>query len=239
MRKKEYSYVDYINDLTKHLRDTQHLLDLVNAGNGFHTHLATEPINLAEPFGAVLWHRRQSMDYPLCVASNMCQIDMMDMVKMELGWAMPKENYEQIMEPLYIIYGFTPREWKQLFQKGLDYQNEKPMDLSCYLGIDLPEYFQTYRPANISGMSTQSACFIRHGIEVITRKFSNGVELPKQIIWKDGRVFPIEKIDVAQEAARFKTGGVGTRFSCWLKGQQRNICYEKRGSWFVETPTFA
>ena len=236
---KEYTYTDYFNDLTQPLRDTQHLLDLVNENNDFNAHLSTEPVNLSEPFGAILWHRRQSMDYPLCVASSMCQIDMMDMIKIELGWAMPKENYKQIMETLYIIYGFTPREWEKLYQKGIDYQNEKPMDLSYYLGIDLPDYFKSYRPADIYGMAAQPLSYIRRSIEVVTQKFTNGVELPKKVIWNDGRVFSIDKIDIAQEAARFKTGGVGTRFSCWLKGQQRNICFENRGRWFVETPRYA
>lgn len=239
MGAKVYTYADYIDDLAQHFRNTKHLIDLINEKNGFDVHMSNDPVNLSEPFGAVLWHRRHSMKYPLCIAANMCQIDIWDMIKMELGWIMPKENYDEVMKTLFVIYGFTPTEWDKLYQKGLKYQNKKPMDLSYYLGVDLPEYFKAYRPANIYGMPAQPLGFIRHGIEVITQKFNNGVELPKQIVWTDGRVFSIDKIDVAQEAARFKTGGVGTRFSCWLKGQQRNICFEDRGSWFVETPRFA
>ena len=236
--KKPYTEMDYINDLANLFKQTQYLIDLVNEKNGFHAHMTEEPVNLQEPFGAILWHRRTSMNFPLCIAANMCEIDIMDMIKMELGWAMPQENYDEIMQVLMVIYGLTPDVWLKIRQKGRDYQREKPMDLSYYLGIDLPAYYNAYRPAKIYGRQNGPRSYIRHSIDVVAKRFSNGTELPQQIIWKDGRVFPVEKIDVAQESARLKTGGIGTRFSCWFKGQQRNICYQTQGKWFVETPCF-
>lgn len=236
--KKPYTEMDYINDLANLFKQTQYLIDLVNEKNGFHAHMTEEPVNLQEPFGAILWHRRTSMNFPLCIAANMCEIDIMDMIKMELGWAMPQENYDEIMQVLMVIYGLTPDVWLKIRQKGRDYQREKPMDLSYYLGIDLPAYYNAYRPAKIYGGQNGPRSYIRHSIDVVAKRFSNGTELPQQIIWKDGRVFPVEKIDVAQESARLKTGGIGTRFSCWFKGQQRNICYQTQGKWFVETPCF-
>ena len=236
--KTQYSEADYINDLARHFENTQYLLDLINEKNGFQAHMTEEPIDLQEPFGAILWHRRTSMDFPLCVAANMCEIDILDMIKMEMGWAMPQENYDHVMETLLVIYGLVPEVWVQIREKGRDYQNEKPMDLSYYLGIDLPSYFNAYRPAKKYGKQNNPLSYIRHSIEVVAQRFSNGKELPRQVIWTDGRVFPVEKIDVAQEAARLKTGGIGTRFSCWFKGQQRNICFQKQGQWFVETPCF-
>ena len=236
--KKPYTEMDYINDLAGLFKRTQHLIDLVNEKNGFHAHMTEEPVNLQEPFGAILWHRRTSMNFPLCIAANMCEIDIMDMIKMELGWAMPQENYEHVMQVLMLIYGLAPDVWLQIRQKGRDYQREKPMDLSYYLGIDLPAYYNAYRPIKIYGRQNGPLSYIRHSIDVVAKRFSNGTELPQQIIWKDGRVFPVEKIDVAQESARLKTGGIGTRFSCWFKGQQRNICYQTQGKWFVETPCF-
>ncbi len=235
----KYTDVDYINYLAQHLENTQHLLDLINEKNGFNTHMTQEPVDLQEPFGAILWHRRTNMNFPLCVAANMCEIDILDMIKMEMGWAMPRENYDRVMETLLIIYGLMPDVWLQIRQKGLDYQDEKPMDLSYYLGIDLPAYFNAYRPAKVYGKQNSPLSYIRHRIDVVAQRFSNGKELPRQVIWKDGRVFPVDKIDVAQEAARLKTGGIGTRFSCWFKGRQRNICYQTQGQWFVETPCFS
>ncbi len=135
--KKPYTEMDYINDLARLFKQTQYLIDLVNEKNGFHAHMTEEPVNLQEPFGAILWHRRTSMNFPLCIAANMCEIDIMDMIKMELGWAMPQENYDEIMQVLMVIYGLTPDVWLKIRQKGRDYQREKPMDLSYYLGIDL------------------------------------------------------------------------------------------------------
>ena len=122
--------------------------------------------------------------------------------------------------------------------KGRQYQQEKPMDLSYYLGLDLPAYYRAYRPAKVYGKSNSPLSYIRNRIKVIAQRFSNGKELPRQVIWEDGRVFTIDKIDVAQEAARLKTGGIGTRFSCWFNGQQRNVCFQTQGQWFVETPCY-
>ena len=66
-----------------------------------------------------------------------------------------------------------------------------------------------------------------------------GIEFPVSVVWSDGRVFKIEKIDNAQKHAQFITGGTGTRFSCWLMGKQRNIGYINPGEWFVESPKYA
>ena len=234
-----FDYASYFDRLNRLSQMTQEMIDLINEKYGFHVHMTQAPIDLREPFGAILWHRRTNMNFPLCVAAELCKIDIMDMIKMELGWAMPQENFDEIMMHLMSIYGITPSIWFKIRQKGREYQKEKPMDLSYYLGIDLPAYYNAYRPAKIYGEQNGPLSYVRHSIDVVAQRFSNGKALPKQIIWKDGRVFPIDKIDVAQESARLETGGIGTRFSCWFKGQQRNICYETQGQWFVESPVFA
>ena len=236
--KEKYSEIDYVDDLVQLLEKTQYLLDLVNERNGIHAHMTREPVDLREPFGAILWHRRTSMDYPLCIAAQMCEMGVKDMVKMEMGWVMPQDNYDHVMDTLQVIYGFMPDVCRQIRKKGREYQREKPMDLSYYLGIDLPEYYSAYRPAKIYGKQKTPLSYIRQSVDVVARHFSNGKELPHQVIWNDGRVFPVDKIDAAQESARLKTGGIGTRFSCWFKGQQRDICYQTQGQWFVETPSF-
>ena len=172
--KKQYTEADYINDLARLLQGTQQLLDLVNEKNGFHAHLTEEPVDLQEPFGAILWHRRTNMNYPLCIAANMCDIDILDMVKMEMGWAMPQENYDHVMETLLVIYGFMPDVWLKIKQKGVEYKREKPMDLSYYLGLDLPAYYNAYRPAKIYGKQANTLSYIRHSINVVAKQFSDG-----------------------------------------------------------------
>lgn len=232
-------YVPYFEAVVNHLSKTQQILDAVNSRGGYHAHFCDTPINFDEPFGAILWHRRTGMDFPLCVAARMCKISIEDMIKMELGWDIPADSYDCIMRTLYTVYGFMPDEWYSLYKMGMEYQKEKPMDLSYYLDIDLPGYFMEYKPAEVYGLPKAKLSFVRHSIEVLTRKFADGMEIPKKIIWHDGKEYPIEKIDGGQQSARLKTGGIGTRFSCWIRGQQRNICFENDGEWFVETPAFA
>ena len=77
------------------------------------------------------------------------------------------------------------------------------------------------------------------GPEIMGKTLGAGIEFPVSVIWSDGRVFKIEKIDNAQKHAQFITGGTGTRFSCWLMGKQRNIGYINPGEWFVESPKYA
>ena len=59
--------------------------------------------------------------FPLCIAASICQMDILDMVKMEMGWAMPQENYESVMEALMVAYGLMPDVWNKIRQKGKRY----------------------------------------------------------------------------------------------------------------------
>ena len=153
-------------------------------------------------------------------------------------WALPdKEKLDEVLSTMAFFYGFDPLEYFRLVKKGEEYRTQKPIDLSEYLGLELNEETLSLMPMELRKQRVSE--YIRSKIRVIAKKLSSGIELPQCVIWSDGREFPIDKIDSAQERASFETGGVGTRFSCWLKGKQRYIGYEDPGDWFVETPCYA
>ena len=57
--------------------------------------------------------------------------------------------------------------------------------------------------------------------------------LPTAIIWEDGHKFDIDKVTDVRYAASQKAGGIGTRYTCKIMGQQRYIYFEDP-KWFVE-----
>lgn len=205
---------------------------------GCYAHESTEKVDFSEPFGAILWHKRVNTGYPLCAASALVGLSMENLVRLELGWALPdKEKLDEVLSTMAFFYGFDPLEYFRLVKKGEEYRTQKPIDLSEYLGLELNEETLSLMPMELRKQRVSE--YIRSKIRVIAKKLSSGIELPQCVIWSDGREFPIDKIDSAQERASFETGGVGTRFSCWLKGKQRYIGYEDPGDWFVETPCYA
>lgn len=56
---------------------------------------------------------------------------------------------------------------------------------------------------------------------------------PLSIIWEDGQKFEIDKITDVRPAASFKAGGIGTRFTCMIHGQEKYLFWENP-QWFVE-----
>lgn len=205
---------------------------------GFHVAECAEKPDFTEPFGAILWHKRVNTGYPLCITSSLLGMSMENLIRLEMGWTLPeKEELEEILAGMAILYGFDPFQYFHLLNMGEEYRQQKPIDLSEYLGLDLDEATLNLMPKELR---KQKPClFIRTKIKVIGKMFTSGIEFPQRVIWSDGREFPIDQIDSAQERASFETGGTGTRFSCWLRGKHRNIGYEQPGDWFVETPCFA
>lgn len=208
-------------------------------GIHLNVHESAEQADFSEPFGAILWHQRVNTGYPLCMASSLVGLDMEDMIRLEMGWALPeKEKLDQVLIAMAFYYGFDPLQYFRLVKRGDDYRQEAPVDLSSYLGLDLNEKTLQLMPRAVRDRRKPSF-FERLRIKVIGQCYDSGIMFPESIVWEDGRVFPIEKIDCAQEKAHFVTGGIGTRFSCWLKGKQRFIGYEDPGNWFVESPQYA
>lgn len=61
----------------------------------------------------------------------------------------------------------------------------------------------------------------------------DGRLIPKEIIWEDGRKFPIDKILDVRRAASLKAGGQGMRYTCRIKNKETYLFYEEP-RWFVE-----
>ena len=207
-------------------------------GRGFHVHECEKKPDFSEPFGAVLRHQRIATGYPLCAVSALLNMQEAALFRLEMGWALPEpEDLEEILAGMAFLYGFDPMEYFRLVRMGEEYRQQKPVDLSGYLGLELTEASVRLMPPEIRRMKPVE--FIRTKIRVAGRILRPGIEFPQRVIWKDGREFPIDRIDSVQEQAAFETGGIGTRFSCRIRGKHRNIGYEQPGDWFAETPCFA
>ena len=69
----------------------------------------------------------------------------------------------------------------------------------------------------------------------VTAEFSKeGVLTPKSFIWKDGKVYEIQRVKDMRRAASMKAGGVGMRYTCVIEGQDKYLFYEDNNMWFVE-----
>ena len=79
-------------------------------------------------------------------------------------------------------------------------------------------------------------------VEVVASFREDGLLLPKEIVWEDGRHFEIDRVSDIRSAASMKVGGQGDRYTIWLNGQQRYLFFERNasiignniGKWFVE-----
>lgn len=74
---------------------------------------------------------------------------------------------------------------------------------------------------------------------------SDGVMLPREIIWEDGRRFEIDRVLDIRQAASMKAGGQGDRYTIKVCGQERYLFFERNasltgnniGRWFIEAKT--
>ena len=62
---------------------------------------------------------------------------------------------------------------------------------------------------------------------------TDGNIIPTQIIWKDERVFSIDRIIDVRRRASTKAGGVGIRYTVRIGGKEKFLYYEEP-RWFVE-----
>lgn len=84
--------------------------------------------------------------------------------------------------------------------------------------------------------------YIKVYVEVVATFREDGLMLPREIIWEDGRHFEIDRVSAITPAASMKVGGQGDRYTIWLNGQQRYLFFERNaairgnniGRWFVE-----
>ena len=69
-----------------------------------------------------------------------------------------------------------------------------------------------------------------------------GIMLPREITWEDGKKFEIDRIIDIRQAPALKAGGQGDRYTIMVKGNQSYLFFERStnltgnviGRWFVE-----
>lgn len=70
----------------------------------------------------------------------------------------------------------------------------------------------------------------------------DGVMLPREITWEDGRRYKIDRVADIRQAAALKAGGQGDRYTVIINGRQSYLFFEcstalagnNIGRWFVE-----
>lgn len=70
----------------------------------------------------------------------------------------------------------------------------------------------------------------------------DGIMIPREITWTDGRRFEIDKVTDIRQAAALRAGGCGDRYTVCVRGRLRFLFFERSlqrsgnyiGRWFVE-----
>ena len=70
----------------------------------------------------------------------------------------------------------------------------------------------------------------------------DGIMLPRQITWEDGKKYEIDQVTDIRQAAALKAGGKGERYTIVVEGRQSYLFFERsqnvtgafNGRWFVE-----
>lgn len=70
----------------------------------------------------------------------------------------------------------------------------------------------------------------------------DGIMLPREITWEDGRKYGIDRVTDIRQAAAMKAGGQGDRYTIMIGGHQSYLFFERStaiagnniGRWFVE-----
>ena len=70
-------------------------------------------------------------------------------------------------------------------------------------------------------------------VPVLVRFEADGKMRPMEIEFSEGQKYPVDQIIDVRRAACQSVGGVGDRYTCRIRGQERYLWFEK-GRWFVE-----
>ena len=70
-------------------------------------------------------------------------------------------------------------------------------------------------------------------VEVTARFDADGGLTPLDLIWEDGRHYPIDRVLDVRRAASLKAGGAGIRYTGQI-GRCRRFLYYDQPQWFVE-----
>ena len=71
-------------------------------------------------------------------------------------------------------------------------------------------------------------------VNVMAEFTNDGRLLPRSFIWKDGRVYEIQKVTDVRRAASLRAGGAGIRYTCIVDGKESHLFYEDNNMWFME-----
>ena len=75
--------------------------------------------------------------------------------------------------------------------------------------------------------------YVKQPVAVIVAIDRDGQVRPKKFQWKDGRLYPIDRVCKAERAASTKVGGCGIRYTIMVDGIPRFL-YDEDGKWFME-----
>lgn len=70
-------------------------------------------------------------------------------------------------------------------------------------------------------------------VEVLCRIDVEGSVTPLAITWRDGREFPIDRVEEAIRRASVRVGGTGMRYRVSINGRDKYLYFEDP-RWFVE-----
>lgn len=79
----------------------------------------------------------------------------------------------------------------------------------------------------------QKACIIWY-VDVLAEFSKDGLLIPKEITWEDGRKYEITRVKDKRRAASTRAGGVGERYTCVVDGKEIFLFYEDNNMWFME-----
>ena len=74
-------------------------------------------------------------------------------------------------------------------------------------------------------------------VDVLAEFSKDGLLIPKEITWEDGRKYEITRVKDKRRAASTTAGGVGERYTCVVAGKEIFLFYENNNMWFMETLT--
>lgn len=71
-------------------------------------------------------------------------------------------------------------------------------------------------------------------VDVLAEFTKDGLLIPKQITWEDGRKYEIARVVDIKRMASTKAGGVGERYLCVVNNKRVSLYYEDNNKWFME-----
>ena len=74
---------------------------------------------------------------------------------------------------------------------------------------------------------------MKYLVPVLAKHDTDGRIKPVMIYWENGRTLQVDKVTDIRPAASLKSGGLGMRYTCHIRGQMYFL-YDEEGVWFIE-----